>query len=42
MHRHFFKIPTQNHEYVQTHCKNLNNPFRFARRKWYLYNNPQY
>ena len=41
MHRHFFKKISQNHENVQTHCNNLNNPFHFACRKWYLCNNPQ-
>ena len=41
MHRHFFKKLSQNRDYVQTHCNDLNNPFHFACRKWYLYNNPQ-
>ena len=41
MHRRFFKIISQNPEYVQTHCDDRNNPFHFACRKWCLYNNPQ-
>ena len=28
MHRLFFKTLSQNPQYVQTHCRNLNNPFR--------------
>ena len=39
---HFFKKISQNLQYIQTHCKNLNNPFHFACRQWYLYNNPQF
>ena len=30
MHRQFFKILSQQPEYVKTHCNNLNNTFRFA------------
>ena len=41
MHHCFFKILSQNREYVQTHFNDLNNPFHSACRKWYLYNNPQ-
>ena len=41
MHRHFFKIISQNPDYNQTLCKNLVNLFHFACRKWFLYNNPQ-
>ena len=41
MHRQFFRKPSQNREFAQTHCNDLNNPFPFACRKWYLYNNPQ-
>ena len=41
MHRHFFKVLSQNHEYIQTQCNITKNPFHFACRKWYLYNNPQ-
>ena len=40
-HRNFFRVLSQNCDYVQTHCNNLNNPFHFACRKRYLYNNPQ-
>ena len=29
-----------NREYIQTHCNNLRNPFHFACRQWYSYNNP--
>ena len=42
MHRQFFKILPQNPDYVQTHCNDRKNPFHFACRKRYLYNNPQY
>ena len=38
LHRQFFKRLSQNPDYVQTHCNDLNNPFRFACRKLYLYN----
>ena len=41
MHRHFFKLLSQNPDYVQAHCIDRNNPIQFACRKWYLYNNPQ-
>ena len=41
MHRHFFRNTSQNPEYIQTHCNNRRNPFHFASRKRYLYNNPQ-
>ena len=37
-HRQFFKIISQNPEYVKTHCNDLFNPFHFACRKWYLDN----
>ena len=30
MHRQFFKILSQNRDYVQTHCNDRNNPFHFA------------
>ena len=42
MHRHFFRKLSQNPEYIQTHCKDRRNPFHFACRQWYLYNNPQW
>ena len=41
MHRHVFKILSQNPEYVQTHCNDGRNPFHFACRKWSLNNDPQ-
>ena len=41
LHRHFLKISCHNPEYVKNHCKDRNNPFHFACRKWYSYNNPQ-
>ena len=41
MHRHFFTIISQNHDYVQTHCKDRKNTFHFGIRERYLYNNPQ-
>ena len=41
MHRHFFGKLAQNLEYIQTHCNGRRNPFLFACRRWYLYNNPQ-
>ena len=34
MHRQFFKVISQNPEYVKTHCNDRNNPFHFAIRKW--------
>ena len=30
----------ENHTYIQTHCNNPRNPFHFASRQWYSYNNP--
>ena len=41
-HRLFFRRISQNKEYIQTHCNNLNNPFHFGCRQWYLYYNPQF
>ena len=41
MHRHFFRKLAQNPEYIQTHCNDRRNPFRFACCQWYLYSNPQ-
>ena len=41
MNRHFFKILSQNRDFVHTHCNGRNNPFLFACRTWYLYNNPR-
>ena len=42
MHRHFFRKLSENPEYMQTHCNNLNIPFHFACRIWCLDNNPQF
>ena len=41
LHRQFFKIICQSPDYGERFCINLNNPFHFACRKWYLYKNPQ-
>ena len=38
MHRQFFRILSQNRDYVKTHFNDLFNPFQFACRKWYLDN----
>ena len=43
MHRQYFKILSQNRDYVQTHCNDRNNPFHFACQNWikncmYFYN----
>ena len=37
-HRNIFKIFSQNPAYLESFCSNLNNPFHFACRKWYLDN----
>ena len=34
MHRQFFKILSQNRDYVRTHCNDRNNPFHFACQTW--------
>ena len=34
MHRQFFKILSQNRDYVQTHCNDRNIPFHIACQKW--------
>ena len=36
MHHHFFRKPSQNREYVQTHWTDLNNTFLFGIRKWMI------
>ena len=41
MHRQFFKIISQNPEYVKNFCNNMENPFHLACRMWYFYNNPR-
>ena len=40
LHCQFFKKISHNRDYIQTHCNNLRNPFHFACRQWFLYNNP--
>ena len=40
--RLFFRRFAKNRDYIQTHCNDRRNPFHFACRQWYLYNNPQY
>ena len=42
MHRQFFRKLAQNREYIQTFCNDRRNPFHFACRQWYSYNNPQF
>ena len=37
MYRQFFIKISHNHDYIQTHRNDLNNPFHFACRRWYLY-----
>ena len=34
MHRQFFKILSQNRDYIQTHCNDRNSPFHFACQTW--------
>ena len=41
LHRQFFIKISQNHDYIQTHCNDRRNPFHFACRQWFSYNNPQ-
>ena len=38
MQREFFRIISQNPDYVRTHCIDRNNPFRFACSRW-IFNN---
>ena len=40
LHRQFFIKLLKNRDYIQTHCNDRRNPFHFACRQWYLYNNP--
>ena len=40
LHRQFFKMLSRNRNYIQRICNNLNNPFHFACRQWFSYNNP--
>ena len=32
---------SQNRDYIHTFCNDRSNPFHFACRQWYSYNNPQ-
>ena len=32
----FFRKLSQVHDFVQTHCNNLNNPFHIGIRKWII------
>ena len=38
--RLFFRRIVKNRDYIQTHCNDINNPFHFACRQRYSYNNP--
>ena len=40
LYRRFFINLLKNRIYIQTHCNNPRNPFHFACRQWYSYNNP--
>ena len=40
LHRQFFIKLLKNRDYIRTHCNDINNPFQFACRQWYSYNNP--
>ena len=40
LHYRFFKNLLKNPDYIETHCNDINNPFQFACRQWFLYNNP--
>ena len=40
LHRQFFRKISHNREYIQTYCNDRRNPFHFASRQWYSYNNP--
>ena len=37
-HRLFFRRISQSKEYIENFCNDINNPFHFACRKWYLAN----
>ena len=41
LHRQFSRKISQNRDYIQTFCNDRRNPFPFACRQWYSYNNPQ-
>ena len=38
--RLFLRRIAHNRDYIQTHCSDRRNPFHFACRQWYSYNNP--
>ena len=40
LHRQFFIKISHNRDYIQTHCNDRRNPFHFACRQWFSYNNP--
>ena len=40
LHRQFFIKISKNRDYFQSHCNDRRNPFHFACRQWYSYNNP--
>ena len=40
LHYQFAKNLLKNPDYIETHCNDINNPFHFACRQWYAYNNP--
>ena len=40
LHRHFSIKISHNLDYIQTRCNDRRNPFHFACRQWFSYNNP--
>ena len=40
LHRQFFKHLLKTVDYIQTRSDDVHNPFHFACRQWYFYNNP--
>ena len=40
LHHQFFIKLLKNRDYIQTHCNDYRNPFHFACRQWFSYNNP--
>ena len=40
LHRQIFIKISHNREYIQTFCNDRRNPFHFACRQWFSYNNP--
>ena len=41
LHRQFFIKISKNRDYIQRFCNDRRNPFHFALRQWFSYNNPQ-